>query len=61
MRPLVRQECKSLDDYLAAKKLPSVHVAETFDLLRVSEATGEEEPPELRRARADRLATLGRE
>lgn len=63
MRPLSRQECASLDAYLAAKGLPAVHVAEAFDLARAAaaDAAAGEAPEELRRGRAERLAELGRE
>jgi len=37
MRPLVREECVSLDRYLTVNGLPAVNVAEAFDLARAAE------------------------
>eukprot|EP00927_Polykrikos_kofoidii_P049717 TRINITY_DN43732_c0_g1_i1.p1 TRINITY_DN43732_c0_g1~~TRINITY_DN43732_c0_g1_i1.p1 ORF type:complete len:711 (+),score=142.27 TRINITY_DN43732_c0_g1_i1:135-2267(+) len=54
-RPLSRAECASLDEYLAAHSLPSVHVADAYDL---SQAAAKQDGGSGNR---DRIAVLERE
>jgi len=54
MRPLVREECASLDRYLASNGLPAVNVAEAFDLAQAIAKGGNP-------AASERLESLGHE